>query len=178
MLAAALLATGCGLPFLSAEPDEAALFSVRGGVVTQIGSEPPRRTLFKWSRLAETGGPRDRLTVMSPAGMALFRVERSDSDFRFRDASGQVAEGDQALRMFRHQFGWQLPLDEAAYWIRCKSHPGSSAVERITFRGEVVIEQLGWVVECSNLDPDGRPSNVRMAGEHATLRLEIAEWRN
>lgn len=174
VLAAALLAGGCSSLLPDPGAEEAALFSVRGGVVTQIGSEPPQRSLFHWSRLAEGG--KDRLTVMSPAGVALFRVERDADGLRFRDAAGRVTEGEQARLQFSGNFGWELPLDEAAYWIRCKPHPGSSAVERFTFKGKMVVEQGDWTVECTNLDEEGRPLSIRMEGRHAVMRVEIAEW--
>jgi len=152
------------------------VFSARGEVITQIGSEPPSRALFRWRRTLEQGEENDSLLVLTPSGTALFRIERGPDRLALRTARGQEVEGDEAREMLARETGWTVPLGAAAYWLRCLSEPGSSTVERVSLT-EKRIEQHEWEVVCSRYDEQGRPMRLRLEREGTVLLIGIERWK-
>ncbi len=174
--AAALLAGCATLLEEAASPGSELVFSAKGNVITQVGSEPPQRVRFRWHRTEKASEAKDSLLVMSPEGVALFRIERSASTLTFKDATGRTVEGDEAKAVLKHRTGWDLPVEEAAYWIQCKPHPLRSAVERVTLNKNRIIEQEGWEILCSRYDENGMPVAIRLENRNSVLQIAISEW--
>ncbi len=123
----------------------------------------------------------DVLTLSSPLGQTLSVLTRTASGVTLLDSEKQTHQAQNVSELTERLLGWQLPLENLAYWI--VGHPAPDQTYQIqqdTQQGVVGLTQAGWTVTYSRwqqVDNLSMPNKLTLAGRGVEVRLVIGEWK-
>lgn len=121
----------------------------------------------------------DEITLLSPLGQAVARIERNATGVTLETPEERHAAQD-AAELTERILGWRLPLDGLQYWVTGHSAPG--IVDHVTHDKTMNItrlEQQAWAIEYRDYRQVGYhalPTRIVMRNASLELRLVVDEW--
>ncbi len=176
LAACALLVAACAtvpVPAPSAAAVADAPFDVSGRLSARRGTEGVAAH-FAW----EHAGGRDAISLATPMGTTLARLERDAGGASIVRADGSVERAGDAATLAERALGFPLPVESLAWWIRAAPRPGHPhAVERDAAGRVSVLWQEGWSVAYAYDEGAARPLRVFATYPDLEVRLVIDAWR-
>jgi outer membrane lipoprotein LolB len=168
---AAHFVTGCAS--LPPEPLPSDIFSIVGRVAVRYGDEAASGRVT-WRHGATT----DDLLISSPLGQGIAELTRRDGVYTLVTAKDERFTAADPERLTEQVLGWTLPLAGLSDWVQGRAQPGSSAEPRYHGGRLAELRQLGWTIEYSGYDENGRlPTRMRLTRGDLDIRLAIDEWQ-
>jgi outer membrane lipoprotein LolB len=162
-----------GCASLAPEPLPADVFSIIGRVAVRYGDEAASGRVT-WRHGAAT----DDLLISSPLGQGIAEITRRDGVYTLVTAKDERFTAADPERLTEQALGWALPLAGLSDWVQGRAQPGSSAEPRYQGGRLAELRQLGWTIEYSGYDENGRlPTRIRLQRGSLDIRLAIDEWR-
>jgi outer membrane lipoprotein LolB len=170
--AAASSIAGCAS--LSPELQPAETFSLVGRVAVRYGDEAASGRVT-WRHGAAT----DDLLISSPLGQGIAEITRRDGVYTLVTAKDQRFTAADPERLTEQALGWALPLGGLPDWVQGRPQPGVSAEPRYADGRLAELRQLGWTIEYTGYDENGRlPTRMRLVRGDLDIRLAIDEWQH
>ena len=169
------LAAQCvvGCASLPPEPLPPDIFSIVGRVAVRYGDEAASGRVT-WRHGAAT----DDLLISSPLGQGIAEITRRDGVYTLVTAKDERFSAADPERLTERVLGWALPLAGLSDWVQGRAQPGSSAEPRYRDGRLAELRQLGWTIEYSGYDENGRlPTRMRLTRGDLDIRLAIDEWQ-
>lgn len=168
---AAHLVAGCAS--LAPEPLPTDVFSIVGRVAVRYGDEAASGRVA-WRHGAAT----DDLLISSPLGQGIAEITRRDGVYTLVTGKDERFSAADPERLTEQVLGWALPLGGLPDWVQGRAQPGSSAEPRYHGGRLAELRQLGWTIEYSGYDENGRlPTRMRLTRGDIDIRLAIDEWQ-
>jgi outer membrane lipoprotein LolB len=94
-------------------------------------------------------------------------------------AKGERFTAGDPERLTEQALGWALPLAGLPDWVQGRPQPGASAERRYAGGRLAGLQQLGWTIEYTGYDEQGRlPTRMRLVRGDLDIRLAIDEWQH
>jgi len=106
-------------------------------------------------------GARRSLTVFSPFGQTVARLEERPGHARLTTSEGEVFEADTSERLLEQALGWRLPIHELPAWLESRA-------------GDPEVADSEWRLRVTRRFDDGRP-RILEASWPATPRVGARE---
>jgi outer membrane lipoprotein LolB len=173
----ALALLGCATvppsPVEFVAPAADAPFDVSGRLSAKRGSEGVAAN-FTW----EHAPGRDAITLATPMGTTLARLERDARGASVEMADGRIERASDAARLAERAIGVPLPVESLAWWIRGVPHANSPhAIERDAAGRVAVLRQDGWTLVYAYADGSDRPFRMLATYPDIDVRVVIDAWR-
>jgi outer membrane lipoprotein LolB len=127
-----------------------------------------------WRHSATT----DDLVLSTPLGQGLAEITRRGGTYTLVTSQAKRYSASDPAQLTEEALGWALPLDGLPDWVRGKPQAGVEAKTRYDGDRLAELQQLGWVIQYSSYDEDGRlPKRMRLTRGDLDIRLVIDEWR-
>ena len=176
LIAFATIVTGCATPGTRVSGAPAAVlpdvaFEVAGRLSARHGKEAAAAN-FRWNH---TPG-RDALTLATPMGSTLARLQGDESEVRLELPDGRNARAPDWESLTANVLGTPIPVRGLASWVRGSPHPRSAHdVERDAHSRIVVLRQDGWEI-VYGYAADERPRSLRLTYPDTEIRLVLDSW--
>ena len=176
LLAFATIAAGCATPGTPASGGPAAVlpdvaFEVAGRLSARHGTEAAAAN-FRWNHAPG----RDALTLATPLGSTLARLQGDESEVRLDLPDGRSASAPDWDSLTAKVLGTPVPVRGLASWVRASPHPRSAHdVERDAQSRIVVLRQDGWEI-VYGYAADERPRSLRLNYPDTEIRLVLDSW--
>ncbi len=152
--------------------DEA--FEIAGRLSAKRGSDAAAAN-FRWSHRPD----RDELTLATPLGSALARLEGAAGRVRLALPDGRVADAADWETLMTQLLGAPIPVRGLAWWLRGTPRPGTPhTIERDAASRPSVLWQDGWEVVYGYSGAGERPTRVRLVYPDTEIRLVIDSWND
>jgi outer membrane lipoprotein LolB len=171
----AALAAQCiaGCASLAPEAPPADLFAIVGRVAVRYGDEAASGRV-SWRH----GTATDELLISSPLGQGIAQITRRDGVYTLVTAKDERFSAADPEQLTEQALGWALPLAGLPDWVQGRAQPGASAEPRYHDGRLAGLRQLGWTIEYSGYDANGRlPTRMRLTRGDLDIRLAIDEWQ-
>ncbi|CAG0975409.1 Outer-membrane lipoprotein LolB [Burkholderiales bacterium] len=174
--ACALLVGACAT--LPAPPPDVGVvadapFDVSGRLSARRGTEGVAAH-FLWEHAAE----RDTISLATPMGTTLARLERAADGASIEKADGAVERAPDVATLADRALGFPLPVESLSWWIRGAPRPGlAHAIERDASGRAAMLHQGGWSVAFAYADGATRPSRLVASYPDLEVRVVIDAWR-
>jgi outer membrane lipoprotein LolB len=153
-------------------------WGLQGRVAVRSGGEQGSGSV-DW----EVSSGKTRFTLQAPISRRSWRLSMAPGSAVLEGLDQGRLEAPDAGTLLRESVGWELPIEQLAYWIRGARAPGPA---RISFNADGLpsrIEQAGWVIEY----PEWRgtreghdvpmPRRVFAQRPQASVRMVVDQWR-
>jgi len=147
-------------------------FEIAGRLSARHGSEAAAAN-FRWMHRAD----RDQLTLATPLGSTLARLEGTVARVRLELPDGRVSDAPDWEALTTSVLGAPIPVRGLAWWVRGAPHPGSQhTIERDTASRASVLWQDGWEIVYGYAEAGERPARLRLTYPDTELRLVLDTW--
>ena len=119
-----------------------------------------------------------RMNLTNVVGKRVFDLSRSGQYVQLTDSNGQLHHASNARDLVQELTGWDLPVEQLAYWI--KGLPGEG--DKVTYdehQRPKTISAHGWQLEYlgyTQIDGLWLPSRLNLTHDDTQLRLAISQW--
>ena len=119
-----------------------------------------------------------RMNLTNVVGKRVFDLSRSGQDVQLIDSKGEVHQASNARDLVQELTGWDLPVEQLAYWI--KGLPGAG--DTVTYDEHLrpnTISAHGWQLQYlgyTQIDGLWLPSRLNLTHDDTQLRLAISQW--
>jgi len=126
-----------------------------------------------WQHRGET----DVLTLATPLGQAVARIERSRAGVVLEIPNRPPRHAPDAETLTREALGYALPVEGLVWWVQARPDPARPAEVVRDASGRVErLEQDGWTIDYLQY-ADQRPRRLALSREGLELRLVVDSWR-
>lgn len=147
-------------------------FDIAGRLSARRGSEGAAAN-FRWTHRVD----RDQLTLATPLGSTLARLEGTSAQVRLELPDGRVTDAADWEALTSSVLGAPIPVRGLAWWIRGAPHPGSKHTsERDAQSRASVLWQDGWEIVYGYGDGGSRPARLRLSFPDTEIRLVLDAW--
>ena len=147
-------------------------FEIAGRLSARRGSEGAAAN-FRWTHRSD----RDQLTLATPLGSTLARLEGTSAEVRLELADGRVTDAADWEALTSSVLGAPIPVRGLAWWIRGAPHPGGThTIERDAQSRTSVLWQDGWEIVYGYSDAGSRPARLRLSYPDTEIRLVLDAW--
>ena len=127
----------------------------------------------------EHTGQTDRLTLLSPLGQIVARVDSDADGARLTSADGSQRDAPSADALLPEVLGIDVPSDRLPRWVQGAPDAGAQIRERdAAGRPQLVIDQ-GWRIDYlayADDHPEALPARLDISRGEARIRLIIDSW--
>lgn len=119
-----------------------------------------------------------RMNLTNVVGKRIFDLSRTGQRVQLTDSKGQVHHAAHARDLVQQLTGWDLPVEQLAYWI--KGLPGEG--DQVTYdehQRPKAITAHGWELEYlgyTQIQGLWLPSRLNLSHQDTQLRLAISQW--
>lgn len=119
-----------------------------------------------------------RMNLTNVVGKRIFDLSRTGQRVQLTDSKGQVHHAAHARDLVQQLTGWDLPVEQLAYWI--KGLPGEG--DKVTYdehQRPKAITAHGWELEYlgyTQIQGLWLPSRLNLSHQDTQLRLAISQW--
>lgn len=132
---------------------------------------------FSGSLRWDHSGGSDRVSLLSPLGQTVARIESGPGEFVVLVAGREPVRGASADDLLRQVLGWEFPLDGLRFWVLGRAAPDSDARLERDEAGRVTrLTQQGWQVDYLRWSDAGLPATLRARRGNVEVRLVIDAW--
>lgn len=147
-------------------------FEIAGRLSARHGREGAAAN-FRWTHRLD----RDELTLATPLGSTLARLNGTSERVRLELPDGRVADAPDWEALTGRVLGAPIPVRGLAWWIRGAPHPGSAhTMERNAASRASVLWQDGWEIVYDYADGGSRPARLRLTYPDTEIRLVVDTW--
>lgn len=151
---------------LAADPD----WGLEGRLAVRAGGEGGSGRL-EWTQRGEDF----RIRLSAPVTGQGWALVGGPGEARLEGLDeGQLA-GDDPRRLLAEATGWDIPVQDLAYWVRGGRAPGPAELEFGPDGRPARLLQQGWTVEYREWAGD-RPRRVFASRGEASVRLVVDRW--
>jgi len=151
---------------LQAEPD----WRLEGRLAVRAGGEGGSGRL-EWRQ--QGGGYEIRLSA--PVTGKGWRLLGSPDGARIEGLDAGPVAGPDARALLAEATGWDIPVDDLAWWVRGGRAPGAAEIEFGADGRPARLVQQGWTVEYREWVGE-RPRRVFASRGEASVRLVVDSW--
>lgn len=149
-------------------------FEIAGRLSARHGNEAAAAN-FRWTHRAD----RDELTLATPLGSTLARIDGTQGQVRLELPDGRVADAPDWEALTLKVLGAPIPVRGLAWWLRGVPHPGSvHTIERDAAARASVLWQNGWEIVYGYNEAGARPTRLRLTYPDTELRLVLDAWND
>lgn len=131
---------------------------------------------FSW----ETSRSGSRMGFHGALGRGAWQLVADNSGAELELADGTVRRADTVERLVRLQVGWEIPVNNLAWWVRGLAAPGEVTRQVIDDQGNLTeLQQDGWTIDYGNYrDFEGINLPVKLFARQSDwkVKLAIKEW--
>ena len=95
-------------------------------------------------------------------------------------ANGEIYRAESVQDLVRNQVGWEVPVNELAWWVRGLVAPGSYSHRTLDQQGQLIsLNQSGWAIQFERYTQhDGESLPVRLTASRgeSRVRLAVRDW--
>jgi outer membrane lipoprotein LolB len=147
-------------------------FEIAGRLSARRGNEAAAAN-FRWIH----GTDHDELTLATPLGSTLARLDGTAGQVRLELPDGRVAVAPDWEALTSKVLGAPIPLRGLSWWLRGVPHPGSQhTIERDASARASVLWQDGWEIVYGYGEAGDRPVRLRLVYPDTELRLVLDAW--
>ena len=147
-------------------------FEIAGRLSARHGNEAAAAN-FRWVH----GAARDELTLATPLGSTLARLDGTAGQVRLELPDGRVTIAPDWEALTSKVLGAPIPVRGLTWWLRGAPHPGSPhTIERDTSARASVLRQDGWEIVYAYGEASDRPVRLRLTFPDTELRLALDAW--
>src|SRR5207244_1945489 len=111
--------------------------------------------------------------LLSPAGSTVARLTRDASGVQLQ-SGGKTRQAADVQQLTADALGWELPLDNLAWWIRGQAAPGIASATS----SDGSLQQQGWQIRFVVGEPGSAvPKRVDMMREGLSIKLVTDQWQ-
>ena len=151
---------------LAAEPD----WGLEGRLAVRAGGEGGSGRL-EWTQRGEDF----RIRLSAPVTGQGWVLAGGAGQARLEGLDEGVLVGDDPRRLLADATGWDIPVQDLAYWVRGGRAPGPAELEFGPDGRPARLLQQGWTVEYREWAGD-RPRRVFASRGEASVRLVVDRW--
>ena len=120
------------------------------------------------------------ITFSGPFGHAGPRISGSDTSVTLLIPKEQPLTGSSASALLQQRLGWQLPVENARYWML--GIPSPTSESEVTLKDErlLSLQQDGWIInytDYTKVDDEYRPSKIIITRGDFKILLVIYKWQ-
>lgn len=178
MAAAAALAA-CA-PIVPREPADAALRApmpafVLDGRMSATDGRQGASGRVEWEHAAQT----DRLTLLSPLGQIVARLDSGPEGARLTSADGTQREAPSTDALLPEILGIEIPSARLPRWVQGAPDAAAQVRERDGAGRPLLVIDQGWRIDYldyASERPDALPARLDISRGEARIRLIIDSW--
>jgi outer membrane lipoprotein LolB len=177
--AAALVLAACA-PIVPRQPADAApralmpAFVLDGRMSATDGRQAASGRM-EWEHAAQT----DRLTLLSPLGQIVARLDSGPDGARLTSADGTQREASSADALLPEVLGIEVPSARLPRWLQGAPDAGAQVRQRDGAGRPLLVIDQGWRIDYldyASERPDALPARLDISRGEARIRLIIDSW--
>jgi outer membrane lipoprotein LolB len=118
----------------------------------------------------------DRMDFHGALGRGAWRLEADENGAVLEMSDGRVYQAGSVGDLVSNRIGWDIPVDQLAWWVRGLAAPGESGHRILGEEGKLIeLQQTGWTIEFSAYRAfDGIELPVKLTAQRADSRVKLA----
>lgn len=132
---------------------------------------------FTW----QLAGNYSEMDFYGALGRGAWRLIADDGMAELTLASGELYRAGSVEELVRNQVGWDIPVDDLAWWVRGLVAPGPFSSRNLDQQGQLSsLTQSGWAIRFERYAPHNGvslPMRLTASRGDSRVRLAVRDWR-